>query len=73
MLDPTLESSFLESYTNRREERLKEAINEYLDDDSYEEFVDNLLGHFKQEYEFHSRKCSMLKQLIELLHQSNIQ
>jgi len=73
MLDPSLESSLMESYIARREEILKETISEYLDDDSYEALIDAFLSHLKSEYEFHSKKCGMLKKALELLQQGNIQ
>ncbi len=73
MLDPSLESNFMESYITRREERLKEAINDYLDDDLNEEFIEVILNHLKNEYEFHSRKCGMLKKTLELIQKGNIQ
>ena len=61
------------SYLEKRENRLQDSMNEYLDDEEFEALAVAILGHLQSEYKFYSERCGKLKRILELLQTGNIQ
>lgn len=61
------------SYLEKRENRLHDIMNEYLDDEEFEALAVAILSHLQDEYRHHSERCGKLKRVFELLQTGNIQ
>ena len=60
-------------YLEQRENRLHDAMNEYLDGEEFEALAVAILSHLQAEYKHHSERCGKLKRVLELLQTGNIQ
>lgn len=61
------------AYLERRENRLHDSMDEYLNDEDFEALAAAILSHLESEYKFHSERCGKLKRTLELLQTGNIQ
>jgi len=68
-----IRTGLLNSYPQQRQERLNEAINEYLDEDEHEALAAAIISHLRAEYQYCSEKCGKIKRVLDLLQTGSVQ
>jgi len=68
-----IRTELLDSYPKARQERLTEAMNEYLDEDEYEALAAAIISHLRAEYQYCSEKCGKIKRVLELIQTGSVQ
>jgi hypothetical protein len=68
-----LKNTHLDSYLSQREGRLRDALNEYLDESEFEALAVGIINHLRAEYQYCSERCGKIKRVLELLQTGSVQ